>query len=135
GRGGNPDAPRRWLLVRLHGSARAQGRHRMIDLARLETALKRMPGFEALLACERLSAGASRETYRLRVMVNGSEKNIALRRADGDGSSPIGSGPGLDAEALLFSTARGEGDPGPEVLLVLEPDDQLGAGFAMEWIE
>lgn len=52
----------------------------MIDTVRLEAALKRMPGFEALLACERLSAGASRETYRLTARVDGREQVMALRR-------------------------------------------------------
>jgi aminoglycoside phosphotransferase (APT) family kinase protein len=101
---------------------------------RLERALQRLQGFEALLACDRLSAGASRETYRLTVRMNGAERRLALRRAEGEGASPMGSGPGLNAEAKLFAAARQAGVPGPEVLLVLQPEDQLGAGFVMEWI-
>src|SRR5690606_22298281 len=101
-RRGDPDAPRGRLHVRLHGPARAQGRNRMIDLARLETALKRMSGFEAMLACERLSAGASRETYRLTVRKDGREQTLALRRSPHDGRSALGMGPGLDVEAKLF---------------------------------
>jgi len=46
----------------------------------------------------------------------------------------MGSGPGLNVEAKLFAAARSAGVPGPEVLLVLQPEDQLGAGFVMEWI-
>lgn len=106
----------------------------MILTPRLERALQRLPGFEALLACDRLSAGASRETYRLTVRMDGAERKLALRRAEGEGASPMGSGPGLNVEAKLFAAARAAGVPGPEVLLVLQPDDQLGAGFVMEWI-
>ena len=101
---------------------------------KFERALERLPGFEQLLACDRLSAGASRETYRLTVRMNGSERKLALRRAEGEGVSAMGSGPGLNAEAKLFEAARQAGVPGPEVLLVLQPEDQLGAGFVMEWI-
>jgi len=106
----------------------------MILAPKLERALDRLAGFEQLLACDRLSAGASRETYRLTVRRNGSERKLALRRAEGEGASPMGSGPGLSAEAKLFAAARQAGVPGPEVLLVLQPEDELGAGFVMEWI-
>jgi aminoglycoside phosphotransferase (APT) family kinase protein len=106
----------------------------MIDTARLETALKRMPGLEALVSCERLSAGASRETYRLMVRVSGAERLLALRRSPHNGRSALGQGPGLDVEARLFSAASKAGVPGPEIYLMLEPVDELGTGFVMEWI-
>ena len=106
----------------------------MIDTARLEATLNRLPGFERLVSCDRLSAGASRETYRLQLVIDGAERKLALRRAEGDGGSAMGSGPGLNVEAKLFAAARTAGVPGPEVLLVLQPEDQLGAGFVMEWI-
>lgn len=106
----------------------------MILAPKLERALQRLPGFEQLLACDRLSAGASRETYRLTVRMNGSERKLALRRAEGEGASAMGSGPGLNAEAKLCAAARQAGVPGPEILLVLQPEDQLGAGFVMEWV-
>jgi aminoglycoside phosphotransferase (APT) family kinase protein len=105
-----------------------------MDQAKLETVLRvRMPGFERLESCVRLSAGASRETYRLTAQVNGVEKLLALRRSMADASA-MGEGPGLTAESLLFSAARNGGVPGPEIFLVLRPEDELGAGFVMEWI-
>lgn len=107
----------------------------MIDTARLEAVLRRLPGFSRLVACDRLSAGASRETYRLKAVMDGAERRLALRRAEGEGRSAMGSGPGLDVEAKLFAAARSAGVPGPEVLLVLRPEDGLGAGFVMEWID
>jgi aminoglycoside phosphotransferase (APT) family kinase protein len=106
----------------------------VIDTARLEATLKRLPGFERLIACDRLSAGASRETYRLQVVIDSVQRMLALRRAEGEGASAMGSGPGLNVEAKLFAAARSAGVPGPEVLLVLQPEDGLGAGFVMEWI-
>lgn len=108
----------------------------MMDEARLETVLKsRMSGFEALLACERLSAGASRETYRLTAQIGGLEKVLALRRSPTGEASAMGEGPGLTAEAQLFAAARGAGVPGPDVFAILQPEDDLGAGFVMDWID
>lgn len=106
----------------------------MIDQDILVEALKRIPGFEELTACERLSAGASRETYRLGVIVDGAARTLALRRTAGEGRSAVGSGPGLSNEAKLFAAAKAAGVPGPDVLLMLAPADGLGSGFAMEWI-
>lgn len=107
----------------------------MVDLQALERALQRLPGFERLESCDRLSAGASRETYRLGVVISGAVRTLALRRAAGEGKSAIGAGPGLAIEAKLFSAAKAAGVPGPEVVLVLQPEDGLGAGFAMDWID
>jgi aminoglycoside phosphotransferase (APT) family kinase protein len=66
--------------------------------------------------------------------MEGAERKLALRRAEGDGTSAMSAGPGLAGEAKLFAAARDAGVPGPEVLLVLQPEDGLGAGFFMEWI-
>lgn len=107
----------------------------MMDTARLENALKRMPGFEALIACDRLSAGASRETYRLTVRADRREQVMALRRAPHGGRSALGMGPGLDVEAKLFAAATAAGVPGPRVFMMLEPVDELGTGIVMEWID
>lgn len=109
----------------------------MIDQDRLETVLKaRMKsGCEKLVSCERLSAGASRETYKIRISAGGKERLLALRRAPDEGVSAMGQGPGLEGEAKLFKAARGAGVPGPEVIFVLKRGDGLGTGFVMEWIE
>lgn len=105
-----------------------------MDQAKLAAILRvRLAGFEQLLACDRLSAGASRETYRLRARVDGAERLMALRRAPVEDSA-MKQGPGLTAEADLFRAARAAGVPGPDVLVVLKPEDDLGAGFLMDWI-
>lgn len=106
----------------------------MIDLDLLAQWLERS-GVGALQSCERLSAGASRETYRVVAGGTGALKTYALRRASGDGASVIGEGPGLEAEARLFSAARLSGVPGPAVVAVLSETDGLGSGFLMEWID
>lgn len=107
----------------------------MIDESKLASVLaERLPGFEALVACERLTAGASRETYRLTARVGGAERLLCLRRAPDEGQSAMKQGPGLDIESRLFAAAHRAGVPGPEVFFGLEPDDGLGSGFVMEWI-
>ena len=96
-----------------------------------------IPQFRELLAHERLSGGASQETYRLRVATASGERMIALRRAPGGGTvhEHVIGHPGLRTEALLMQSARAVGVPAPEVYGVFEPGDGLGEGFVMEWIE
>jgi aminoglycoside phosphotransferase (APT) family kinase protein len=108
----------------------------MIDTVRLEAALKARAGILGLTGCERLSAGASRETYKLTVHMPQGERLLALRRGTGGEEAPLlGVGPGLDTEPLLFRAARNAGAPGPGVVMELAPGDGLGAGFVMDWVE
>lgn len=107
-----------------------------MDVDRLDAALRAgLPGFERLVACERLSAGASRETYRIDVVANGAPRRLALRRSAGGEASAMGEGPGLSTEAKLLSAARQAGVPGPEVVAILSPQDGLGVGFLMDWVD
>ncbi|WP_420440141.1 phosphotransferase family protein [Candidatus Poriferisodalis sp.] len=100
-------------------------RREIADCARLEDA-------------ERLSGGASMETYRLRCRRAADPQasfEICLRRGP-DGEDREGDNvTGVAAEALCMSTARSAGVPEPEVLYVLEPADGVGAGFLMEWLD
>ena len=93
-------------------------------------------GFDRLVAAERLSGGASQETYRLTAVIDGDERHLALRRAAG---GEYGTGaeekPGLAIEAKLMQVARAAGVPEPEVFATLTEDDGLGDGFVMEWLE
>ena len=96
---------------------------------------RRIAGCRSLLACERLSTGASQETYRLVICTDTGERKLAMRRAPG-ATTPANAGyPGLATEALLMSAARSAGVPEPEILWVLTPEDGLGDGFIMEWLE
>ena len=95
-----------------------------------------IPGFEELVTADRLSGGASQETYRIKVRAGGEEMKIAMRRAPGGmATEPVPQHPGLDVEALLMKSAREVGVPEPEVYHVLTEDDGLGPGFLMEWLE
>jgi aminoglycoside phosphotransferase (APT) family kinase protein len=94
-------------------------------------------GFESLDTVERLSGGASQETYRLTIRAGGEERLLCMRRAPGGvtiEARELGY-PGLAAEARLMQVAREAGIPEPVVYHVLEPDDGVGAGFIMEWLE
>ena len=106
--------------------------------ALLETVVQQnIDGCVALISVERLSGGASQETYRLRIKKgNGEEKLLALRRAaGGEFQERAPQHPGLDVEALLMTSARSAGVPEPEVYYVLQRHDALGDGFLMEWLE
>lgn len=71
---------------------------------KLESILsKAFSGFDRLIKAERLSGGASQETYRLNVVINGKEKMLAMRRsAGGEFVDPSPGHPGLAAEAQLM---------------------------------
>ena len=104
---------------------------------KLESILSRaFSGFDRLIAAERLSGGASQETYRLNVVINGNEKMFAMRRsAGGEFVDPSPGHPGLAAEAQLMRSALLAGVPEPEIHYVLDREDDLGDGFVMEWLD
>ncbi len=110
--------------------------------AKLESVLRRrIPGCRKLLSVERLSGGASQETYRLSIAAEGGDQRLlALRRAPGGADGGTESGhvsyrPGLAAEALLMQSAQAVGVPEPDVHYVLQKDDGLGEGFIMAWLD
>jgi aminoglycoside phosphotransferase (APT) family kinase protein len=113
----------------------------MVDRAAFEERVRavlarQIPAFGELRSVERLSGGASQETYRIVFAGSGGEeRQLALRRAAGGEERTLGPGPGLATEARLMRVAREAGVPEPEVHYVLEPEDELGPGFLMEWLE
>lgn len=91
---------------------------------------------QQLLRLERLSGGASQETYRIVIQGAHGERLLAMRRAAGGEEGEItAQHPGLAVEAKLMQVARDHGVPEPEVFHVLQPEDGIGAGFIMEWLE
>ncbi len=104
---------------------------------RLEQVLTReIDGCSALVSVERLSGGASQETYRLTALVNGAEQLLAMRRSPGgEFLEPLPTRPGIAVEALLLKCARDAGVPAPEVYYVLTREDDLGDAVIMEWLE
>lgn len=94
-----------------------------------------LPGAN-LRACERLSGGASQETWRIVLDTAEGERCFALRRSSGPSPTVIaGASLGLDAEARLMLAAQAAGVPVPRVARVLEKDDGLGEGYLTHWLE
>jgi aminoglycoside phosphotransferase (APT) family kinase protein len=100
------------------------------------TLARALPQFKRLHKAERLSGGASQETYRLEVEMTSGHQVLAMRRAPGGVYvEPTPGHPGLDVEARLMRSARDVGVPEPEIFHVLDAQDDLGDGFIMEWLE
>ncbi|MFK7915517.1 MAG: phosphotransferase family protein [Pseudomonadales bacterium] len=98
---------------------------------------QRLAGFVSLEAVDRLSGGASQETYRISVTTSDGPRLLAMRRAPGGvvAEEHVVGHPGLAAEALLMRSAAAAGVPEPDVVHVLTPDDGIGDGFIMSWLE
>ena len=95
-----------------------------------------LDGFTDLIRVDRLSGGASQETYRIEVAVGSVTRLLALRRAPHGSRGARQPGlAGLTTEAQLLRAARQAGVPVPDVVATLAPEDGLGAGFFMEWLE
>ena len=91
---------------------------------------------DSLLKLERLSGGASQETYRITIASPEGDRLLAMRRAAGGEEGEItAQHPGLAVEALLMQVARAQGVPEPKVHYVQQPQDGIGAGFIMQWLE
>lgn len=95
---------------------------------------REIDGCTGLLACERLSAGASQQTYKLTIATKNGEALLAFRRG-APGMALDQGKPGLATEAALFRAAHAAGVPEPEVYYVLQDSDGLGDGFIMQWLD
>jgi aminoglycoside phosphotransferase (APT) family kinase protein len=84
----------------------------------------------------RMSGGATQEIWRFDVVGEDDGKVHAkvLRRAP-MATLPGGPGIGLALEARLMEAGRAAGVPVPRVDWVLTPEDELGEGFVMDFIE
>ncbi len=90
--------------------------------------------FRELLAVDRLSGGASMETYRLSIQTSSGPQLLCMRRGAGGMDRESVSAVGLRTEALLMRTAKESGVVEPEIYYELQPDDGVGVGFIMEWL-
>ena len=89
-----------------------------------------------LASVNQLTAGASQQTFRLTVEASSGEASAyAFRRAQPDlESSSYGQlPPSLEVE--LFKLAADGNVPVPEIHYVLTPEDGLGDGYIMEWLD
>src|ERR1700742_1358302 len=93
------------------------------------------PGATGIANAAKLSGGASQETWSFDIVHPSGNAGAILRRApQGYGAAP-GRAAGLDAEAVLMQLAHDAGLPSPEVMHVLQPQDELGMGFIMQRVE
>jgi aminoglycoside phosphotransferase (APT) family kinase protein len=92
------------------------------------------PGATGIAGAEKLSGGASQETWSFDILHPDGAVGAILRRSpQGYGAAPTRAA-GLDAEANLMQLAHDAGLPSPKVMHVLQPQDQLGTGFVMQRI-
>jgi aminoglycoside phosphotransferase (APT) family kinase protein len=94
------------------------------------------PGFQSLVSCDRLSGGASQETYRIVIIGASGEQKLAMRRQAGgvfDHGDPHRCG--LKVEAQLMQAAKTVDVPVPEIFHVLTREDGIGDGFIMQWLD
>ncbi|HIG44584.1 MAG: phosphotransferase family protein [bacterium] len=97
---------------------------------------RQVPDFVELVSVDRLSGGASQETYRIVLRADSGEITQAMRRSPGGlHSEPAPGHPGLPTEARLMQCADDAGIPAPTVFYVLQASDGLGDGFIMQWLE
>jgi len=87
-----------------------------------------------IITLERLSGGASQETWSFDVDARGSLRQLILRRNPG-GAVKLDMVAGMETEARLIRLAEQTGAPVPRVVHVLSPEEGLGSGFIMERIE
>jgi aminoglycoside phosphotransferase (APT) family kinase protein len=82
----------------------------------------------------RLSAGATQEIWRFSLIEASGATPLILRRAPG-GDRVSQTAVGLETEARLIEAAGALGVPVPPVRWVLGPEDGLGHGFIMGFVE
>jgi aminoglycoside phosphotransferase (APT) family kinase protein len=103
-----------------------------LDTDALAAALERELGPVEIIGCGRLSGGASRETWAFDARTrDGTVHPLVLRR---DPSAHVGQSD-RTTEYELLRAAAAAGVPVPELRLLLDPDDGLGAGFVMARID
>ena len=82
----------------------------------------------------RLSGGATQEIWRFDLVEGACVRPLILRRA-GDYEGSADTSVGLAIEARLMEAAVAKNVPVPPIAYVLSPDDGLGNGFVMGFVE
>jgi len=93
------------------------------------------PGGGRIHALQRLSGGASQQTWAFDLCDPAGTMPLILRRAPDGARERSRMTAGLDTEACLLTAARSAGVPVPAVRHVLQPADALGEGFVMERLQ
>jgi aminoglycoside phosphotransferase (APT) family kinase protein len=100
----------------------------------LDELARRRLGGEGISGLARMSAGATQEIWRFNLVKDGAETPLILRRAPG-GDRVSETAVGLETEAALIEAAADVGVPVPSVPWVLTPEDGVGRGFLMGFVE
>lgn len=101
--------------------------------ARLQSAVERHLGAgHSVENAVRLTGGAASTTWRFDVTEGTAPQTLILRLSQG--GSQISTGIDKQTEAEVLKVAVGNGVPAPTVAFVLDEEDGLGDGFAMEYI-
>jgi aminoglycoside phosphotransferase (APT) family kinase protein len=95
---------------------------------------RRHLGGDGVADVTRLSAGATQEIWRFTLTRDAEATPLILRRAPG-GLRVSETAVGLETEARLIEAAGAAGVPVPPVRWVLTPEDGLGHGFIMGFVE
>jgi aminoglycoside phosphotransferase (APT) family kinase protein len=98
-------------------------------------AMQWAPNGAGIDALQRLSGGASQQTWAFDLCDRGGTVPLILRRASEGARERSRMTAGLDTEARLLAAARAAGVPVPAVRHVLQPADALGEGFVMERLQ
>ena len=91
-----------------------------------------------LQGLQRLTGGATKQTWAFDWVHAGGREHCILQLLDESTAPPAGARlPKLNAEhdAALMTAARAAGVPAPELLLLLAPQDGLGAGYVTRRID
>jgi aminoglycoside phosphotransferase (APT) family kinase protein len=108
------------------------------DKVEFDAALRALAGRLApggtMADLRRLTAGATQEVWRFDLAEGETTTPLILRRAPG-GTRVSETTVGLEIEARLLAAAGAAGVPVPGVRHVLTPEDGLGHGFIMDFVE
>ena len=85
----------------------------------------------AVDSLQRLSGGASQQTWAFDLVGRAGRTPLVLRRAPEGASERTKVTVGLEAEAHLIAAAQAAGVPVPAIRHVLRPEDGLGRGYVM----
>ncbi|HEU5296582.1 MAG TPA: phosphotransferase family protein [Burkholderiaceae bacterium] len=92
-------------------------------------------GGERVEAVQRLSGGASKQTWAFRVAAAAGSVPLVLRRAATGSGERTRATLRLEVEAHLITAALNAGVPVPRIHHVLRPADGLGTGFVMQHLD
>lgn len=106
----------------------------MVD--RLRSVARRLAsGVCEIAGLERLSGGASQDTWLFTLVHGGASERLILRRQpDAVEADGLRLSAGLGVEATLLQLAQSHGVPVPRIRHVLTPEDGLGCGFIMDFV-